>query len=37
MSHSGAISCGGGARQCDAMQCCVRLYPHDYLILGPMT
>ena len=37
MSHSGAVSRGSGARQCDAMRCCTMLCPHDYLILGPMT
>ena len=37
MSHSGAVPCGSGARQCNAMRCCTRLCPHGYLILGPVT
>ena len=35
-SHSGAVPCGSGARQCNAIHCCARLCPHGYLILGPM-
>ena len=37
MSHSGAVPCGSGARQCDAVRCCVGLCLHGYLVLGPMT
>ena len=36
-SHSGAVPCGSGARQCNAMRCCTMLCPHGYLVLGPMT
>ena len=37
MSHSGAVPCGSGARQCNAMRCCMMLCPHGYLVLGPVT
>ena len=37
MCHSGAVPCGSGARQCDAVRCCVSIRPHGFLVLGLMT